>query len=361
MSAEDRIAELRRRIDAVDDGLLDLLNRRATLTTEVGEVKRAAGVEPEFYRPEREASILNRLRAANAGPLGDDDLVRLMREVISVCRALEHVLSVAYLGPEGTYTHAALLKHFGQAVQPVPEAGVAEIFRAVESRACDYGVVPIENSVGGSISQTLDCLSDSALAVVGEVVLPIHHQLLSRAADLAGVTRVYAHEQALAQCRGWLDRHLPGIERIALGSNGAAAQRARDETDAAAIASVDAGQRYALTALAANIEDYPHNTTRFVVLGRSLPRPSGNDVTSVVFGMPNQPGALHGILGVLAERGLSMTRIESRPARHGLWEYRFFVDVLGHAEDAAVATALAAIESRAAFFKLLGSYPRALP
>ena len=360
MSSEQRIGELRGRIDALDDELLQLLNRRAALTMAVGEAKRADGVAAEFYRPEREAQILRRLVEANPGPLTDTDLVRIMRELISSCLSLEQALRVAYLGPEGTYTHAAVLKHFGGAIEPVAVASVGEVFREVEARACDHGVVPIENSIGGSINQTLDCLSESSLKICGEIVLAVHHQLLSTAARLDAVERVYAHEQALAQCRGWLDRHLPAAERIAFGSNAAAAQRAQQEAGAAAIASVDAGRRYALGVLAANIEDYPHNTTRFAVLGRSIPHASGEDVTSIMFGMTNKPGALHAILGVLAERAISMSRIESRPNRSGLWDYLFFVDLLGHSEDPSVAAALAEMEARAALFKLLGSYPRAL-
>ena len=360
MSTEQRIDELRVMIDAVDDEFLQLLNRRAALTMEVGEVKRVSGAATEFYRPEREARILRRLLEANPGPLPDEDLVRVIREIISTCLALEHTLRIAYLGPEGTYTHAAVMKHFGGAIEPVASTSVGEVFRDVEARACDYGVVPIENSVGGSINQTLDCLSESSLRICAEVVLAVHHQLLSNAGALAAVQRVYAHEQALAQCRGWLDRHLPAAERIAFGSNAVAAQRACQEAGSAAIASIDAGRRYGLTALASNIEDFPHNTTRFAVLGRAIARASGDDLTSVMFGLPNKPGALHGILSVLAERGISMSRIESRPARNGVWDYLFFVDLLGHSEDWVVAAALAEIKSRASLFKQLGSYPRAI-
>ena len=360
MSTEQRMSELRVMIDAVDDELLQLLNRRAALTTEVGDVKRASGTVTEFYRPEREARILRRLVEANPGPLPDEDLVRVMREIISTCLSLEHALRVAYLGPEGTYTHAAVMKHFGGAIEPVANTSVGEVFREVESRACDYGVVPIENSVGGSINQTLDCLSESSLRICAEIVLAVHHQLLTNVSSLEKVQRVYAHEQALAQCRCWLDRHLPAAERIAFSSNAAAARRARQEAGSAAIASIDAGRRYGLTALASNIEDFPHNTTRFAVLGRAIPRDSGDDVTSVMFGLPNKAGALHAILSVLAERGISMTRIESRPARNGVWDYLFFVDLLGHNDDPVVAAALAEIENRASLFKLLGSYPRAI-
>ncbi|MGR8918070.1 MAG: prephenate dehydratase [Gammaproteobacteria bacterium] len=360
MSSTDRLAELRRAIDAVDDELLALLNRRAALTIEVGEVKRADGGAPEFYRPEREAGILRRLTAANPGPMPDAELVRLMREIISTCLSLEQVLDVAYLGPAGTYTHAALRKHFGAAVNAVPAATIGEVFRAVESGACGYGVVPIENSVGGAVIQSLDCLAESAAGICAEIALPIHHQLLVRGTAQADVARVYAHEQALQQCRAWLANELPGAELIAVGSNAQAAERAAGEAGSAAIASVQAGEIYGLEVLAANIEDRPDNTTRFVVLGGSRPGPTGADRTSIMFSMPNQPGALHGILGVLAERGISMSRIESRPLRNGQWDYLFFVDLLGHADDDDMAGALAAIEGRAALFKVLGSYPRAV-
>ncbi len=360
MSGDKRLEQLREAIDAVDNELLELLNRRAGLTIEVGEVKRAADENAEFYRPDREALILRRLLERNPGPMPADDLVRLMREVISTCLSLEHKLAVAYLGPAGTYTHGALLKHFGAAVEPVAQADIAEVFRAVEARACDYGVAPIENSVGGSVNETLDSLGRSSLSICGEITLEIHHQLLGADTGLASVQRVYAHAQAFQQCRHWLQANLPGVEQIALGSNAAAACRARDETGSAAIASREAARLYTLNTLAQNIEDYPHNTTRFVVLGHNRPRSTGDDKTLLMFSMPNQPGALHGILGVLAERGISMTRIESRPLASGQWDYLFFVDLLGHAEDAEVASALAEIQTRAALFKVLGSCPRAV-
>jgi len=360
MASEQRLAELRNAIDAVDDELLALLNRRAGLTIEVGEVKRAAGEAVEFYRPEREAQILRRLLAANPGPLPDSDLARLVREVISTCLSLEHALEVAYLGPEGTYTHAALLKHFGGAVTPRPQATIAEVFREVASGGCDYGVVPIENSLGGSVDQTLDALAASSLKICGEIVLGVHHQLLGHAGSLDAVARVFAHEQALEQCRTWLQRHLPGRELVALTSNAEAARRAADEHGAAAIASVEAARIYGLPSLAANIEDDPDNTTRFVVLGRSMPGPSGDDRTLVTFSTANESGALHRVLSVLAARDISMSRIESRPLHTGKWHYRFFVELLGHASDPSVAEALAEMETRSAVFHLLGSCPRAV-
>ncbi len=360
MSSDQRISELRTKIDAVDDELVRLLNERAALGIEIGEIKRALDEHPRFYRPDREAQILRRLSDLNAGPLPDEDLRRVVREIISVCLSLEQKLRIAYLGPEGTFTHAAVLKHFGGAVEPVAMPSIGDVFRDVEARASDYGVVPVENSLEGWVNQTLDCLTDSSLAICGEIVLAVHHQLLTREAALEDVQCVYAHEQALAQCRGWLDRHLPGIERVGLGSNAAAAQRAQREAGAAAIAGTQAAERYDLEVRAANIEDHPQNTTRFALLGHALPQATGDDVTSVMFSTPNEPGALHAILSVLATAGINMTRIESRPKRSGDWDYLFFVDLLGHRNDADVAPALAEIESRAALFKVLGSCPRAM-
>ena len=360
MSSDQNIGELRTQIDAIDDQLVRLLNERAGLGIEIGKIKLALEENPQFYRPDREAQILRRLSALSPGPLRDADLRRIVREIISACLSLERKLRIAYLGPEGTFTHAAVLKHFGGAVEPVAMLSIGEVFRDVESGASDYGVVPVENSLEGSVNQTLDCLSDSTLAVCGEIVLAVHHQLLTREGALEEVQRVYAHEQALAQCRGWLDRHLSGAERIALGSNAAAAQRAQTEERAAAIAGAQAAERYDLKVQAANIEDHPQNTTRFALLGHSLPESTGDDVTSVMFSTPNKPGALHSILSIIADAGISMSRIESRPKRSGEWDYLFFVDLLGHRGDADVAPALAEIESRAALFKVLGSCPRAV-
>ena len=360
MSSDQHISNLRNDIDAIDDELVGLLNRRAALTIEVGEIKRAGDGEAQFYRPEREAQILRRLLQSNAGPISDEDLARLMREIIATCLSLEQGLRIAYLGPEGTFTHLALLKHFGGAVEPIAVTSISEVFREVEARASDYGVVPVENSLEGSVSQTLDCLGESSLVICGEIILPVHHQLLSTEAALHDIQRVYAHEQALAQCRAWLDRNMPGAERSALSSNAAAAERARSESGAGAIASKQAGERYGLDVRASNIEDHPQNTTRFAVLGRSIPQATGEDVTSIMFSMPNEPGALHSLLSVLAAAGVSMSRIESRPKRTGDWDYLFFVDLLGHCNDADIASALSEMESRAALFKVLGSCPRAI-
>lgn len=359
-AADDRLANLRACIDGVDDELLKLLNERAAATIEIGKIKRAAGEEARFYRPDREAEILRRVKRNNPGPMPEAHLLRLVREIMSACLSLEQVLRVTYLGPAETFTHAAVAKHFGADVEAVAVTNIGEVFREVEACASAYGIVPIENSLEGSVNQTLDCLAKSSLRMCGEVVLAVHHQLLSNAGGLAAIARVYAHEQALAQCRGWLDDHLRGAERIAVSSNAAAAEKAATESGAGAIASAQAGERYGLAVLGANIEDHPQNTTRFAVLGRSTPEPTGDDITSIVFSMPNKPGALHDVLGVLSDSRISMTKIESRPLRMGKWDYIFFVDFVGHADDPGVAAVIERIEGRTALFKILGSCPRAV-
>ena len=351
--------ELRADIDALDSELLRLINARAALAMAVGAVKRAASENPEFYRPEREAAILRRFVAQNPGPLPDAEAARLMREIMSACLALEHPLRVAFLGPEGTYTHVATLKHFGGSIDTAPLGTIEDVVRDVESGSAHHGVVPLENSIEGGVNQTLDALRESPLKICGEVVLAIHHQLLSRATDVASVERVYAHPQALAQCRRWLATNVPHAECVPLASNAEGARRASEEPDAAAIAGEVAAATYDIGILRRNIEDATGNTTRFVVLGDTSPPPSGRDVTSIMFTTPNRPGALHDVLAVLAEAAISMTRIESRPLREAAWDYVFFVDIDGHAEEPSVAAALSALEQRTSRLKILGAYPRA--
>ena len=360
MQKNDTLEGLRDDIDSVDDQLLDLLNTRAALTIKVGQVKRAESTDVEFYRPEREAAIIRRLVKQNKGPLPDDYLIQLMRSVIAGCLSLEEILTIAYLGPPGTYTHGALKKHFGRHVKETALANIEEVFRAVESGACAYGVVPIENSVGGSINQTLDCLRDSSLHICGEVLLGIKHQLLSKDSNPTNIKKIYAHEQAFQQCQSWLRKHFPDAEKIAMSSNAAAAKLAYAENNTAAIASAEAAQIYELLTISKDIEDDPSNSTRFVVLGSRTPGATGEDRTIVVFSLINEPGVLHNILGALSKRRISMTRIESRPLRDAKWDYLFFVEIVGHREERHVEEALSEIKSESTFFKLLGSFPRAL-
>jgi chorismate mutase/prephenate dehydratase len=361
MTNDEQLNVLRARIDGLDDQILKMISQRARLAKEVAQAKGAnQDNNGGFYRPEREAQVLRRIIDKNAGPLSDEEMARLFREIMSACLALEQRLNVAYLGPEGTFTHAAALKHFGHSVQTSAMNSIDDVFREVEAGDCQYGVVPVENSIEGVINHTLDLFMNSPLTICGEVELRIHHYLLSKETTLAALTRVYAHPQALAQCRRWLSHHLPKVGQLAVGSNAEAARRVAQEPGTAAIASEAAAAIYGLGSLASNIEDEADNTTRFLVIGhQSIPQ-SGDDKTSLIFSTPNKPGALYTMLTPFAEHGISMMRIESRPSRRGMWDYSFFVDIEGHAEDARVAAALKQLKERASMLKLLGSYPRAV-
>lgn len=354
---EEGIRRLRARIDELDAQILALVNERARCASDIGHLKGEDGV---VYRPEREAQVLRRLAELNQGPLPDDAVRHLFVEIISACRALERALTIAYLGPRGTYSEEAVGKQFGSAAVPLPCASIAEVFRAVEAGQAGYGIVPVENSTEGSIGATLDLLLGSRLRICGEVLLPIHHCLLSNATSLDDVKVVFAHSQSLGQCNTWLARHVPAAERIALASNAEAARRAASEPGTAAIASRVAGGLYGLGLLVENIEDEPDNTTRFLVIADQDVAPSGRDKTSAAMSTRNQPGAMHQLLEPLARLGVSMSKLESRPSRTGLWEYVFFVDLDGHQSQPAVAQALAELRERAVFLKVLGSYPVAV-
>ncbi|NBC13821.1 MAG: prephenate dehydratase [Gammaproteobacteria bacterium] len=360
MSSEDRLAPIRERIDAIDAELLRLISERADCAREVAKIKDAAGQTTHYYRPEREAEILRRIKAQNPGPLDDEEIARLFREIMSACLALERPLSVGYLGPEGTFTQAAALKHFGHSVRTQPFGTIGDIFREVEAGSCNFGVVPVENSTEGVVSHTLDMFARSPLLIAGEVMLRIHHHLLSRATEIGAVRKVYSHQQSLAQCRGWLDRHLPAAERIAVGSNAEAAKLAARSGDCAAVAGEAAAELYELRSLAQRIEDEPGNTTRFLIIGREDAPPSGRDKTSLLLSCRNEAGGLHRLLTPFAEQDISMTRIESRPSRQGVWDYVFFVDVCGHRGDPKVSGALAQLKTAANLYKVLGSYPEAV-
>ena len=348
--------EHRKAIDALDREILERLNSRAKHAQAIGELKGGALA----YRPERETQVLQGLHAANAGPLRNEHVTGIFREVMSACRALEQPLRVAYLGPAGTFSHAAVHKHFGTFVDAVALPTFDDVFRAVESGQADYGVVPVENSTEGAVGRTMDLMVDTELSVCGEVKLRVNQNLLSNAGGLPQITRVYSHGQSLAQCVKWLAQHLPAVPRIAVASNAEAARLAAAEAGAAAIAGENAGAIYGLATLAPHIEDEPNNTTRFWVLGRQLVGASGRDETSIVMSCPNKPGAVHQLLAPFATHGVSMSRFESRPARTGRWEYLFFVDLVGHRDDPAVKAALGELASIAPFLKLLGSYPASL-
>jgi chorismate mutase/prephenate dehydratase len=362
--AEGRPAldDIRRSIDDVDAQIQELLSRRARYAQLVGISKTASGKAVDFYRPEREADVLRKALARNKGPLRDEEIARLFREIMSACLAQQEPLKVAFLGPEGTFTQAAVLKHFGSSVRALPLAAIDEVFHEVEGGVADFGVVPIENSSEGTVNHTLDMFLSSSLKICGEVELRIHHCLMGRMSRIADVKRVCAHSQALAQCRGWLDIELPDVERVAVPSNAEGARRARDERGSAAIASRAAADIYGLTVLANEIEDRPDNTTRFLVVGRKLFSASGCDRTTLLVSAQgtDDAGALFRLLQPLSEHRVNMTRIESRPSHKRKWDYVFFIDIEGHVSDPPVAKALASLQERASLFKVLGSYPRAV-
>lgn len=360
MANDDQLGKLRKKIDDIDEKLIDLISIRAQYAAEVAKVKGAQSDNHGFYRPEREAQILRKITEQNAGPLSNEELARLFREIMSACLALEQSLNIAYLGPEGTFTQSAALKHFGHSVQTTALSSIDQVFREVESGSCNYGVVPVENSIEGVVNHTLDMLINSGLLICGEVELRIHHHLLSNEKNTTGIKTVYSHQQSLAQCRSWLDTTLMQAERIAVSSNAEAARIAKKEKNSAAIAGEVASEFYNLPIIVNNIEDEPDNTTRFLVIGKHDTLPSGKDKTSLLFTTPNKPGALHAMLACFADNDVSMTRIESRPSRLGMWDYVFFVDVEGHAKDKRVAAAIKKLEENAAMVKLLGSYPLAV-
>lgn len=357
---EDALRAARAAIDALDQKIQQAIGERADIARQIARIKVALDGDGDCYRPAREAEVLRAVAARNAGPLADETMVRLMREIMSACLALESPLAVAYLGPEGTYTQAAVYKHFGHSVGALPLAAIDEIFREVEAGNADYGVVPVENSTEGVVTHTLDQLVGSPLSIVGEVTLAVHHHLLSQAKSTAGIKRVVAHAQSLAQTRKWLDANLPSVVREAVASNGEAARLVRGDPAAAAIAGRAASELYELPILAANIEDEPNNTTRFLVLGRQKVAATGTDMTSILVSVHNRPGMLHRLLAPAAEAGVDLSRIESRPSRRAAWDYNFFIDLEGHVEQQQVREVIERIEAEAAYLKVLGSYPKAV-
>lgn len=361
-SASRGLAGIRRRIDAIDAQIAGLISERARWAQQVGVTKGKTAAAVDYYRPEREAQVLRGVVDRNTGPLTNEEMVRLFREIMSACLAQQEPLKVGYLGPEGTFSQAAVFKHFGHSVRALPLATIDEVFHEVESGAADFGVVPIENSTEGTVNHTLDMFLTSPLKVCGEVEMRIRQHLLGTMDSLDKVVRVCAHPQALAQCRAWLKEYLPGAALVEASSNAEGARRARDEVGTAAIAGDAAAEVYGLEKLVSDIEDRPDNTTRFLVIGRKLFPASGNDRTTLLLSTSHtdDAGALYRLLGPLAEHQVSMTRIESRPSRQRKWHYVFFLDLDGHAEDRHVARALAELKKRAQLFRILGSYPKAV-
>ena len=366
ISAESRNIEqqqlkvIREKIDELDIQIQTLINERARCAQQIATIKIQGGENGNFYRAEREAQILRNIESRNTGPLSNKDVARLFREIMSACLALERPLKIAFLGPAGTYNHVATIKHFGGSIDEAPVRNIEEIFRTVESDQAHFGVVPIENSTEGVIAHTLDLLTHSSLLICGEVELRIQHNFISNEKNMHDIKKVFSHQQSLAQCRRWLDVNCPGITQYAVSSNAEAVRLIKSEPGTAAIAGRLAAEIYQLPILAANIEDEPENTTRFIVIGKNAVAPSGKDRTSLLVTASNKPGALQRLLKPLADRSISMSKIESRPSRRGVWEYVFFIDIDGHQDDILVAEALKAIELESSMIRILGSYPRAV-
>ncbi len=358
----DKLGPLRDRIDAIDEKLLTLFNDRAQCALEVGIVKQSSTSDslPVFFRPEREAQILTRLMNANPGPLADRDVAGLFREVISCCLNLEMPLTIAYFGPEGTYTEAAAIKQFGHFAGTRPLASISDVFRDVESGAAHYGVVPVENSTEGMVNHTLDCFLASKVSICAEVEMPIHHAIMRLASATGEPQAIISHAQSLAQCRGWLDRNYAGIPRTVASSNAEAARQASENPKLAAIAGEMAAERYKLRLLSTSIEDQPDNKTRFIVLGNQTVAASGRDKTSLLVSVRNEPGALLRVLAPFDEHGISLSRIETRPAPTGDWSYVFFIDFDSHASEDNAKVVLDAIAKVAFEVRVLGSYPKAV-
>lgn len=368
-SAGKDLGAIRKQIDAIDSQLQELISARARIAHDVGASKReasAAQASPiEYYRPERESEVLRAVierNAKNGRPLRDEEMVRLFREIMSACLAQQEPLKIAFLGPEGTFTQQAVLKHFGHSVRALPLPTIAEVFYEVQANHADFGVVPVENSTEGTVNHTLDMFINSPLKICGEIELRIHQNLMGKMQTLESIKRVVSHQQSLAQCRGWLDDHLPNAERIAASSNAEAARRARDEEGTAAIAGTVAAEIYGLSVIEPSIEDRDDNTTRFLVIGRKIFGASGKDKTSLLItgGDTQSPGALYKLLEPFARKGISLSRIESRPSHKKKWDYVFFIDAEGHADTQPLKSVLAEIKKHSSLLRVLGSYPAAV-
>jgi chorismate mutase/prephenate dehydratase len=354
------LAQARERIDSIDKSIQDLIAERAQWAQQVGRAKGPLKAAVDYYRPEREAQVLRKVVDRNDGPLHDETLVRLFREIMSACLAQQEPLRIGFLGPEGTFSQQAVHKHFGHSAHGMPLSSIEEVFQEVEAKNADFGVVPVENSGQGTIQSTLDMFLTSKLKICGEVELRVHQYLLNRSGRIEDIERIYSHPQSLGQCKTWLRQYLPKVEKLPVVSNAEAARRARTADDAAAIAGESAAHVYGLKVVAGPIEDRPDNTTRFLVIGRELFPPSGHDRTSLLVFVRDQPGALYNVLRPLAEHGVSMNRIESRPSHEGKWQYAFFIDIAGHVDDAPVRAALSALGEFASQVRILGSYPVAV-
>ena len=360
MSSEKLLPEIREKIDAIDKQLQNLITERAKLAQEVGKIKHQSIEKEIFYKPEREAQILQQIIARNIGPLSTEQMTSIFRDILTACLSLQHVIKVATLGPAGTFSEAAVVKHFGVETQIELTTTIDDVFHAVQVKQVDYGVVPIENSTTGVINQVLDKLRTSELTICGEIILPIHHNLLRAHNAAETIEHVYAHEQALLQCQHWLAKNLPDARLISVNSNGEAAKRAEQDPRSAAIAGDFAAEKYALTISVNHIEDNAQNETRFLILGHQKVAASGQDKTSLLISTPHTPGVLIDLLKPFAENQINISLIASRPSRDCNWAYFFFIDIEGHQEDPAVKLALMQLAKQSTHMHVLGSYPKAV-
>ncbi len=358
LEIEKKIAPLRAEIDRIDTELVKLLNQRAQCARDVGVIKSQS--ETPIFRPEREGDVIRNVVSKSKGPLEDEGMAGIFREIMSACRALERNISVAYLGPKGTFSEMAVEKQFGSSVNGIACDQIEEVFRAVEAGTAHFGIVPMENSTEGSVNRTMDCLLRTSLTIIGEVSVAVHHNLLTQTGTLEGIEKIYSHPQSLGQCVGWLNSHMPKVARLPASSNGEAARRAAQDKTVAAIAGEKAAGAYCLQIAAAHIQDEASNRTRFVILSRqgTLPsNPPGKDKTSLIVSVPNKAGAIYHALKPLDDHSVSMTKFESRPAKNGTWAYYFYIDIEGHAKTPKISKALDDLKALCGFFKILGSYP----
>ncbi len=355
---EQQLLVIRDQIDDIDTQILSLINQRAKAAQTVAEIKLASDPEAVFYRPEREAQVLRRVKAENKGPLPSESVATLFREIMSMCLALEQPLTIGYLGPKGTFSQAAALKFFGHAVTTSGQASIPDVFHEVEAGRCRYGVVPVENSTEGVISHTLDLFLNSALKICGEVSLRINQHLMAKNTDQ--IDTIYSHQQSLAQCRIWISQHYPYAKQVAVSSNAEAAEMAVKNPNSAAIAGKCAAELYGLQLIAQNIEDETANTTRFLVIGKQTVEMSGQDKTSFLISVKNESGGLYQILKPLKDNQISMTKIESRPSKRAIWDYVFFIDIEGHQKEPKIKAVLTELKQQVGLLKILGSYPKAV-
>lgn len=351
------LKKLRSQVDSLDLRILQLLNQRAKLVKQIGKIKSLR--REQYYAPEREREILSRITRNNQGPLPKEAVKEIFSEILHTCRSLEKKLKIVYLGPEATFTHLAAIKNFGKSANYISTKSISDVFAEVEKERADYGVVPIENSTEGVVNHTLDMFIESDLKICAETLLEISHYLLSQTGDLKKIKRIYSHPQALAQCRNWLEDHLPNAELVETASTAEAAQKVKKESNAAAIASDLAAELYGLKIVASRIEDRSDNFTRFLVISKNFPAPSGTDKTSILFSIKDRVGALHDMLVPFKKNKINLTKIESRPTKKKAWEYIFFVDFSGHIVESKVKKALSELEEQCLYLKILGSYPRA--